>query len=45
MEMNIYIYEVRKDNVVSYEYINSKEKTITSKDVYLLFYDNHYDLF
>lgn len=40
----IYIYEVRKDEIVPYEYSNLRGSTKLKNDVHLLFYDNHYDL-
>jgi DUF438 domain-containing protein len=46
-KINIIIYEIRKDEVVSYEY-NEKRSILSSRyseaNIYLLFYDNHYDL-
>ena len=44
---NIIIYEIRKNDVVSYEY-NDKVTTFFSafsvSNIYLLFYDGHYDV-
>ena len=46
-KINVIIYEIRKSEVVCYEY-NDKVSTyfsaFSTNNIYLLFYDNHYDI-
>ena len=46
LQMNIGIYEVRKQDIATYQYTNLRGSQ-RNKDswIYLLFYDSHYDLF